>query len=63
MKKAELKTKKQARALKLLETCKCHQGPMTPNSVDRLQHLTEKEILSEISYLRVTIAPDIRQMR
>ena len=51
MKKAERKKKKQARALKHLETCKCHQGPVTPNSIDRLQHL------------RATIAPDIRQMR
>ena len=63
MKKAELKTKKQPRVLKLLETCKCHQGPVTPNSVVRLQHLIEKEILSEISYLIATIAPDILQMR
>ena len=36
---------------------------MTPYYVVRLQHLKEKEILSEISYLRATIAPDIRQMR
>ena len=61
MKNAELKKKKQAKALKLLETCKCHLGPMTPNCLVRLQYLIEKEILSEISYLRVTIAPDIRQ--
>ena len=42
MKKAELKKKKQARAFKRLETCKRHQGPVTPHSVDSLQHLSEK---------------------
>ena len=34
---------------------------MTLNSLDTLSQLSEKQLLSEISYLRHTIAPDIKQ--
>ena len=49
--------------MKLLDECKAHQGPVTPSNVGILENLTEKELLSEIGYLRVTVAPDICQRR
>ena len=33
------------------------------NSINILEDLTTDQLLSEVSYLRSTIAPDIRQMR
>ena len=49
--------------LKLLETCKGNGGPLTKKSLNKLNKLTEKKLLAEISDLRATIAPDIRQNR
>jgi hypothetical protein len=62
-KKEELKKKKQARTSKLLDTCKDHGGPVTPKSLALVDSLNEKQLIAEIGYLRVTIAPNIRQMR
>ncbi len=52
--KKELKRKKIARIKKLVELCKAHQGPLTSDSIHILKHLTEKELLYEICYLRTT---------
>ena len=52
---------KQEKALKLLEACKEHQGPVTPNSLDLLEDLTEKDILKEVRYIRATVNPNIRE--
>ena len=49
--------------LKTLEKCKLHNGPITVNSIEEVEQLSEKELLTEIKYLRSTIAPNIRQMR
>ena len=43
--------------------CKLHNGPITVNSIEEVEQLSEKELLTEIKYLRATIAPDIHQMR
>ena len=51
--RAEAKQKKLKRSLKLLETVKAHGGPVTEFDL----------ILSEIAYLRVTVAPEIKQKR
>lgn len=63
VKKEELKRKKSQKTINLLEKCKEHGGPITPNSIQMMTKLTENQLLSEIAYLRVTIAPDIRQKR
>ena len=49
--------------LKTQEKCKLHNGPITVNSIEEVEQLSEKELLTEIKYLRATIAPDIHQMR
>ena len=36
---------------------------MTQESILLVDTLKEKELISEIGYLRATVAPDIRQMR
>ncbi|XP_013414654.1 uncharacterized protein LOC106176709 [Lingula anatina] len=62
-KKEELKKKKACKTLAVLERCKDHNGPLTVKSLDLLPSLTEKQLLDEINYLRLTVAPDIRQKR
>ena len=63
IKKEELKKKKIVKVSKLLDLCKEHAGPVTPSSINILDDLEEHQLLAEVGYLRVTIAPDIRQMR
>jgi len=63
LKKEELKKKKAGKTLKILDECKLHGGPLTPDSLDCVNELTEKQLLAEIKFLRCTTAPDIRQMR
>ena len=62
-KKKQLKLKSASKTLTMLEKCKLHGGPVTMNSINLLKDLTTDQLLSEVSYLRSTIAPDIRQMR
>ena len=45
------------RSLKLLESVKLHGGPITDQEIVKLDSLTDKQLLSEIGYLRATIAP------
>ena len=61
--KAEAKQKKLRRSLKFLEMVKMHGGPVTEADLDKLDALADKQLLAEIAYLRVTVAPDIRQKR
>ena len=63
LKKEELKRKKTQRTMNLSDTCENHHGPMTQESTLLVDTLIEKELISEIGYLRATVAPDIRQMR
>ena len=51
------------KCLKLLEEVKMHGGPITPNDLIKLEKLSEKEVLSEVRYLRQTCAPNIRKKR
>ena len=59
LKKVELKRKKTQRTVKLLDTCENHHGPVTQESILLVDTLVEKELISEIGYLRATVAPDI----
>ena len=62
-KKEELKKKKQARVYKLIDECKKHGGPLTVTSLSLVNILTSDQLISEISYLRATTSPNIRQQR
>ena len=59
--KESKKKKKNERSLKLLEQCKEHNGPVTRNTADLLDSLTDRQLVTEVRYLRVTIAPNIRE--
>ena len=62
-KKEEKKKKKNERYLRTLDSCKEHGGPVTSSTLDKLDDLQYQELLSEVSYLRLTIAPEIKQQR
>lgn len=62
-KKEDLKKKKNANIMKALDTCKLHGGPISPSNLDILYRLNEKQLLVEIGFLRLTVAPCIRQKR
>lgn len=63
MKREDIKKRKTQKTMHQIDIWKQHGGPATPNSLDILEHLTKKSAIGEVSYLRLTIAPDIRQMR
>ena len=62
-KKEKLRAKKSTKTIAALERCREHNGPLTPNSLTIINKLTEKQLLDEIAYLRLTVIPDIRQKR
>ena len=62
-KKEELKKKKQARIHKLIDTCKLHCGPVTETTISLINCLTSDQLVAEISYLRATTTPNIKQQR
>ena len=61
--KKELKRKKNLRLLQTIDICKQHGGPLTDNNLDLVQSLSEKQLISEIVFLRLTVVPNIRQQR
>ena len=64
-KKSDKKKKKNERSLKILNQCKDHGGPLAASEEDMklLDTLTEKQLLLEISYIRCTLDPTIKQNR
>ena len=58
--KESMKTKKIARTLKILEKIKKHGGPVTADSLNILDSLSEDQIIAEVSFLKLTVAPDLR---
>ena len=62
-KKEELKTKKNLSLLQTIDICKQHGGPLTDNNLELVELLSEKQLISEIVFLRLTAAPNIRQQR
>ena len=58
--KESMKTKKIARTLKILEKIKKHGGSVTPDSLNILDSLSEDQIIAEVSFLKLTVAPDLR---
>lgn len=61
--KIRRKQKKTERCFKLLEQVKLHGGPISHADLDIIDKLTDEQLLSEIRYLRHTIAPNIREKR
>ena len=61
MAKKEKKRIKLEKTYKLLDQCKLHQGPVSPDNLDILDDLDEKQIMLEIRYLRITTCPNIRE--
>ena len=61
--KKEKKRIKMEKAYKLLDQCKVHGGPISPDNLEHLDNLTEKQLILEIRYLRITVAPNIRERR
>ena len=61
--KEDMKKKKSLKVLKQMDICKEHGAPVIPNSLHYLDSLSERQLIHEVTYLRLTIAPDIRQMR
>ena len=59
--KEDKKKKKIARSLALLDQCKVHGGPVSLNTINILDNLSEKELLTETRYLRSTVAPHIKE--
>ena len=55
------KKKKNERSLKLLEKCKQHSGPVTQSTAEMLDDLSDGQLVTEVRYMRVTIAPNIRE--
>ena len=55
--------KKCEKAMSILTKFKKHGGPISVGDLNLLDRLDEKSLLLEISYLRATIAPNIRQQR
>ena len=50
--KESMKTKKIARTLKILEKIKKHGGPVTPDSLNILDSLSEDQIIAEVISVR-----------
>ena len=57
------KQKKNTRMLEAFENVKTHGGPVTAKSIDLLSELSDKDILEEVRFLRMTVAPNIREKR
>ena len=49
--------------MQTIDICKQHEGPLTDNNLELVESLSEKQLISEIVFLRLTVAPNIRQQR
>ena len=61
--KAIKKQKKNLKMLEVFEKVKAHGGPVTSDSLNDLENMSEKDILEEVKLLRMTVAPNIREKR
>ena len=58
-----MKKNKIARMLKLAESCRVHGGPVTDKNLNILPTLTQKQLLTEVSFLKATVAKEIKMKR
>lgn len=63
VKKEKLRLEQALKLMKKLDVCKEHGGPVTPSCIELIDRLDNEQLLAEVGYLRLTTAPDIRQMR
>ena len=61
--KEELKGKKNLWLLQIIGICKQHGRPLTENNLELVESLSKKQLISEIVFPRLTVAPNIRQQR
>ena len=59
--KKEKKRLKLERSYKLLQDYQLHVGPVTPETLELLDKLTEKQIIKEVRYIRVSYNASIRE--
>lgn len=57
---AEKKQKKIMRAVKLATICQGHGGPITIDNIEKLDILTEPQLVNEVFYLKATVASEIK---
>ena len=55
-----VKQRRMARALQLARNCQVHGGPVTAYNLDLLETLDENQIIQEVSYLKATIASELK---
>jgi len=58
----EAKKKKESKIIKTIqnvEDCKAHGGPLTAKYIEKIDKLTDEQIMLEPKYLKKTIAPNI----
>ena len=58
--KEKAKQKKVQRACNLLSQCRIHGGPISLDNIDLLDSLNEKQIILEATYLKATVAKEIK---
>ena len=61
--KRRTKENKTMKTIKNLEDCKDHGGPLTAKDIDRIDKLTNEQIMLEAKYLKKNVAPNIRFKR
>ena len=54
------KLKRKSRALDILTKCRSHAGLFSRDNMQLLESLTYDELVCEVSYLKATIAKDLR---
>ena len=57
--KKKKKRNKQTKVMELLEECIKHGGPLTRSDINRLDDLSEEEVLNEAGYLKKTTASNL----
>ena len=61
--KKKEKLKKNQQQYQFLERCKLHGGPLTAIDLDRLNSLSDDQVMAEAGYLKKSIAPNLRYKR
>ena len=49
--------------MQILEECKMHGGPLTVADIEKIDTLSDEQVVAEASYLKKTMAPNIRFKR
>ena len=63
LKKEKLKKKRFERSMKLFTLCSQHGGPLTADNLDKMEELSYKQLVTEVSYIKSTIGKDIKMKK